>query len=109
MSRLVKRSAVRAFEVFGALAVILNTFAAAVEIRNDAWGIALGYIVIASMLAGALALHWYVAHRQVPYRWRDEGWGLERWREGRRTDDPEWDDDDEEFWPDADHSPGGRD
>ncbi len=84
---MVKRSMVRAFEVFGALAVILNILAAAVAIKRDLWDFALGYFVIAATLAGALALHWYAQHRQVPYRWRDEGWGLERWREGRAEDD----------------------
>ena len=89
MNRLVKRSAVRAFEVFGSLAVILNIVAAAVAIKRDLWGVAFGYFVIAAMLAGALAIHWYVKHRQIPYRWRDEGWGLERWREGRHAEDPD--------------------
>ena len=92
MSSLVKRSAVRAFEIFGILAVVLNVFAAAVAIKRDYWDIAFGYFLIASVLAGALALHWYVQHRQVPYRWRDEGWGLERWREDRRERDGEDDD-----------------
>ena len=97
---MVKRSAVRAFEVFATVAVVLNVLAAAVAIKRDYWDIAFGYFVIASVLAGALALHWYVQHRQVPYRWRDEGWGLERWRETPPADaDDEygdfssWDDD----------------
>ena len=100
MSRLVKRSAVRAFEVFGSLAVVLNTLAAAVAIKRDLWGVAFGYFVIAAMLAGALAMHWYVKHRQIPYRWRDEGWGLERWREGRVREDPDGESDDEDAWRD---------
>ncbi len=98
---MVKRSAVRAFEVFGSLAVLLNILAAAVAIKRDLWSMALGYLLIASILAGALAVHWYVKHRQIPYRWRDEGWGLERWREGTREEDLDddvyggthWDDD----------------
>jgi hypothetical protein len=101
MNRLAKRSAVRAFEIFGSMAVILNVLAAAVAIKRDTWGIAFGYILIAGMLASALALHWYVKHRQVPYRWRDEGWGLERWREGRRGEDAE-EDDYESLWRDDD-------
>ncbi len=59
--------------------------------------------VIAAVLAGALALHWYIQHRQIPYRWRDEGWGLERWRESRHEGDDE--DDDEyggSYWDDDD-------
>ena len=104
MSDVVKRGAIRAFEVFGSLAVILNVIAAAVAIKRDLWGIAFGYFVIAAMLAAALAVHWYVRYRQVPYRWRDEGWGLERWREGRHTDD----DDDDYAWPDE-HEAGERD
>ncbi len=104
MNKLVKRSAVRAFEVSATVAVILNVLAAAVAIKRDYWDIAFAYFLIASVLAGVLALHWYVQHRQVPYRWRDEGWGLERWRESHheRDDDEEddeyggyhWDDDD---------------
>ncbi len=108
MSRLVKRSAVRAFEVFGSLAVLLNIVAAAVAIKRDLWSMALGYLLIASMLAGALAVHWYVKHRQIPYRWRDEGWGLERWREGRRGDDTDEDDYGESYWSE-DSEPGDRD
>lgn len=101
MSRLVKRSAIRAFEVFGSLAVLLNIFAAVVAIKRDLWTMALAYFFIAAVLASALAVHWYVVHRQVPYRWRDEGWGLERWREGRH--DPEGADEDvdeERYWSD---------
>lgn len=90
----VKRILVRAFEVSASLAVLLNVFAAAVAIKRDAWSIAFGYIVISAILAGALAVHWYAAHRQAPYRWRDEGWGLERWREGTPDEDAESDDDD---------------
>ena len=89
MNGLVKRSAVRAFEIFGSLAVILNVLAAVAAIKRDTWGIALGYIVIAAAIAAALAMHFYVRYRQVPYRWRDEGWGLERWRENRHADDPD--------------------
>ena len=106
MSDVVKRAAIRAFEIFGSLAVMLNVFAAAVAIKRDLWGIAFGYFLIAAMLAAALAMHWYVRYRQVPYRWRDEGWGLERWREGRHDDDD--DDDDAYTWPDE-HEAGGRD
>ncbi len=102
MNRLAKRGAVRAFEVFGALAVILNVLAAAVAIKRDTWGIAFGYILIAGMLASALALHWYVKHRQIPYRWRDEGWGLERWREGRGGEDPDEEDLEDSSWRDDD-------
>ena len=102
MSKLVKRSAVRAFEVFGLLAVILNVLAAAVAIKRDAWGIAFGYFLIAAILAGVLAMHWYIKTRQVPYRWRDEGWGLERWREGRHGGDPDDELDDEDLWSDLD-------
>ena len=102
MNRLARRSAVRAFEVFGSLAVILNVVATAVAIKRDLWTMAFGYFLIAAMLAGVLALHWYIRRWQVPYRWRDEGWGLERWREGRRHDEDEdvygdgaWNDDDD--------------
>ena len=104
MSGLVKRSMVRAFEVFGTLAVLLNVVAAAVAIKRDLWNIAFGYFVIAAMLAGALALHWYTRHRQIPYRWRDEGWGLERWREEARREDAEDDayGDGESRWPEDD-------
>ncbi len=107
MSRLAKRSAVRAFEIFGALAVVLNVLAAAAAVKRDSWSIALGYVVIASMLAGALALHWYVKHRQIPYRWRDEGWGLERWRERPHEDPP--DDGHGDPWSDDYYREGERD
>ncbi len=100
MSSLAKRGAVRAFEIFGSLAVILNVLAAVVAIKRDSWGIALGYIVIAAAIAAALAMHFYVRYRQVPYRWRDEGWGLERWREGRRGEDPDDDVYGETLWGD---------
>ena len=109
MNRLIKRSAVRAFEVFGTLAVVLNILAAAVAIKRDLWSMALGYFVIAAFLAGALALHWYIQHQQVPYRWRDEGWGLERWRESRHEGDDEDDDEyGERLWADEDDD-GRRD
>ncbi len=90
----IERVLVRAFEVSATLAVLLNVFAAAVAIKRDSWSIAFGYILIAAILAGALAVHWYSKHRQVPYRWRDEGWGLERWREGDHDEDAEFEDDD---------------
>lgn len=99
MNGTVKRSAIRAFEVFGTMAVLLNVFAAAVAIKRDLWGVAFGYFLIAAILAGALALHWYAKHRQVPYRWRDEGWGLERWREGRHDEDED-DESYEDHWSD---------
>ncbi len=103
MHKMVKRSAVRAFEVFGTAAVVLNVMAAAVAIKRDYWDVAFGYVLIATILAGVLALHWYVQHRQVPYRWRDEGWGLERWREGRRDGDDEDDDEGgDSYWDDDD-------
>lgn len=108
MGRLVQRSAVRAFEIFGLLAVLLNVFAAAVAIKRDLWSMALAYFLIAAMLAGALAVHWYVQHRQVPYRWRDEEWGLERWREESRGDDLDDDGWGEYDWPD-DTGPSRRD
>lgn len=108
MSNVVKRSAVRAFEVFGSLAVILNVVATAVAIKRDLWGMAFGYFLIAAILAAALAIHWYVRHRQVPYRWRDEGWGLERWREAHHEDGDEDDDYGKYSWPDE-HGAGGRD
>ena len=101
MSSLAKRSAVRAFEIFGSLAVILNVLAAAVAIKDDEWAIALGYVVIAAAIAAALAIHFHVRHRQVPYRWRDEGWGLERWRESSRVGGDE-DDDLEYRWDEDD-------
>ncbi len=94
----VERVLVRAFEVSATLAVLLNVFAAAVAIRRDEWSIAFGYVLIAAILAVALAIHWYAKHRQVPYRWRDEGWGLERWRETQHDEDAEYDDDD--IWRD---------
>ena len=95
----VKRGLVRVFEVSATLAVLLNVFAAAVAIGRDEWSIAFGYVVIATILAIALTIHWYAKHHQAPYRWRDEGWGLERWRETQHDEDAEYDDDDE-FWRD---------
>lgn len=97
-SERIKRILVLAFEVSAMLAVLLNVFAAAVAIGRDLWSIALGYVLIAAILAGALAVHWYSKHRQVPYRWRDEGWGLERWREGTHDEDSE--DDEDDVWRD---------
>lgn len=100
VNRLVKRGLVRAFVVFGVLAVVLNVVAAAESFQKDRWSIGLGYFAIAAGLTAALVIHWYATHRQVPYRWRDEGWGHERWRELQRDPGDEGDDGPEaEDWP----------
>ena len=81
ISQRVKHNLVRAFVVFAGLAVALNVLAAAESFGSDQWSAGFGYLLIASALAAALALHWHVANRQTPYRFRDESWGQERWRE----------------------------
>jgi protein-S-isoprenylcysteine O-methyltransferase Ste14 len=92
VSQLVKRSLVRAFVIFGVLAVVLNVVAAAESFQRDRWSVGLGYFLIPAGLTTALVIHWYATHRQMPYRWRDESWGQERWREDEH-DDEAWEDD----------------
>lgn len=103
VSQRVKQNVVRAFVGFALLAVGLNVMAAADSFRFGRWSIGLGYLVIAAGLTAGLAVHWYASHRQAPYRWRDESWGQERWRELGSERNDSWDDrgdGDDGYWRD---------
>ncbi len=79
-TQMLKKTLFSAFTFFTALAVVLNVTAAAVAMKGQAWLLAGAYLLIAVALFGLLGLMHYT-RAQAPYRWRDESWGQERWRE----------------------------